>query len=39
MKIIGRRELTPSANQFVVKTYNKMHALVIRYGSNGILMV
>jgi len=39
MKIIGRRELAPSANQIVVKVYNKMHALVIGYGSNGILMV
>jgi hypothetical protein len=39
MKIIGRRELTPSANQIVVKAYNKMHALVIGYGSNGILVV
>ncbi len=39
MKIIGKRELVPSANQIVVKAYNKMHALVIGYGSNGILMV
>jgi hypothetical protein len=38
MKIIGRRELAPSANQTIVKAYNKMHALVIGYGSNGILV-
>jgi hypothetical protein len=38
MKIIGRRELVPSANQTIVKAYNKMYALVIGYGSNGILV-
>lgn len=38
MKIIGRRELAPSANQ-IVKDNNKMHALVIGYRLNGILVV
>ncbi len=39
MKMIERRELAPSANQTVFNAYNKMHALVIGYTSNGILVV